>query len=431
MESAEDPIRSGADVQAAALARADAAFARLSGEPPEGRLFVPGRIEVLGKHTDYAGGRSITCAIERGFSFVFRRRRDARLVMVDARLDRRLECVLGPDAEPQPGHWSNYVLTVVRRLSRNFAGLSTGADVAFASTLPTAAGLSTSSALIIGTYLLLARLNALPDRPEYRGALGDPLRLAAYLGCVENGRAFGALAGDQGVGTRGGSEDHTAILLSEADRLGCYRYHPEIVRLTSLPLPSDLTFVVAASGIAAAKTGGAQARYNRAATLVTELVRRWNASTGRSDETLAQAIDSSPEAVGRLREMAAGDEGPRLEHFLIEDREILPRALEALASGDLAAFGRLADRSQASAEALLGNQVPETIALARLARALGAHAASSFGAGFGGSVWALVDAERADAFRSEWAARYAAEYPEASARSEFFTTRPGTGARFE
>ena len=416
--------------QAAALAAAESAFARLSPRPPEARLFVPGRIEVLGKHTDYAGGRSITCATEQGFSFVFRARPDRRLVVIDARFNRRAECALHADAPPATGHWSNYVLTVIRRLRRNFPGLSVGADVAFASTLPTAAGLSTSSALIIGTYLVLSRINGLPAHPEYHGTLGDPARLAGYLGSIENGQTFGTLAGDEGVGTHGGSEDHTAILLSEAGRLGCFRYHPHIVRLASLPLDDGLTFVVAASGIAAAKTGGAQSRYNRAASLVVDLVRRWNDAEGRRDETLSDALDSSGGALVRLRALASVDERPRLAHFLVEDREILPAALEALAAGDVTAFGRLVDRSQASAETLLGNQVPETVTLARLARELGADAASAFGAGFGGSVWALVDAARAELFAKAWAVRYAERHPDASARAEFFTTRPGRGAGF-
>ena len=79
---------------------------------------------------------------------------------------------------------------------------------------------------------------------------------------------------------------------------------------------------------------------------------------------------------------------------------IVPGAADALAEGDLDRFGALVDRSQAGAEAALGNQVPETIHLQRSARRLGARAASAFGAGFGGSVWALVAATGAETFRS-------------------------------
>jgi galactokinase len=62
----------------------------------------------------------------------------------------------------------------------------------------------------------------------------------------------------------------------------------------------------------------------------------------------------------------------------------------------------LSEESQGDAEQLLGNQIPETSALARAARKAGAFAACSFGAGFGGSVWALVETERAAKFAHTW-----------------------------
>ncbi|HKV50059.1 MAG TPA: hypothetical protein VJO52_02565, partial [Gemmatimonadaceae bacterium] len=95
---------------------------------------------------------------------------------------------------------------------------------------------------------------------------------------------------------------------------------------------------------------------------------------------------------------------------------------------DLAAFGALVARSQAAAEGALHNQIPETVALVQQARALGATAASAFGAGFGGSVWALVDAAQADDFCRRWARDYGAAFPAASSRAEFFVTRSGPPA---
>ena len=89
----------------------------------------------------------------------------------------------------------------------------------------------------------------------------------------------------------------------------------------------------------------------------------------------------------------------------------MPAAADALAAADLAAFGAVAAESQHLTETLLGNQVPETIALAATARELGAVAASAFGAGFGGSVWALVPRADADAFASDWLARHRAAFP--------------------
>ena len=90
----------------------------------------------------------------------------------------------------------------------------------------------------------------------------------------------------------------------------------------------------------------------------------------------------------------------RLDHFIREDARV-PEAVEAFRAGDAARLGVLADASQLDADVLLGNQVAETIALARAARAQGAFAACSFGAGFGGSVWALVDGD-AEAFGRHW-----------------------------
>jgi len=77
----------------------------------------------------------------------------------------------------------------------------------------------------------------------------------------------------------------------------------------------------------------------------------------------------------------------------------------------------------------LGNQVGETVDLARLARELGASAASAFGAGFGGSVWALVSASDADAFAEHWLRAYRAAHPEVGANASTLVTRPGGPAQ--
>ena len=442
------PARPAAASPGSAQADADRALAQLAGPGATRRLFVPGRIEVLGKHTDYAGGRSVTCAAERGFAVAWRPRGDARLRVLDAGDGRRVEFPIEATIQPPVGHWTNYPMTVARRLARDFGGLDRGADVAFCNTLPRSAGLSTSSALVTAIFTVLAEANQLGGRDGFAAAIPDGCRLAGYLGAIENGRPFGPLEGDAGVGTSGGSEDHTAILLSRPGHVCCYSYHP-VVRHREVALDPGLVFVVAASGIAASKTGAARERYNRAADLAAEIVAVADGAGaaggvsgdavergGAGQPTLADLVDRGPDALAGLRarlpaarsRFATTDLVRRLEHFVVEDRQILPPALEALARGRLEAFGRLVDRSQQAAEDLLGNQVPETVALARLARQLGAHAASSFGAGFGGSVWALVGASDAASFADRWLEAYARRHPAAAARAAAFVTRPGAGA---
>jgi galactokinase len=118
----------------------------------------------------------------------------------------------------------------------------------------------------------------------------------------------------------------------------------------------------------------------------------------------------------------------RLEHFLVESCHIIPAAAAALVAQDWPRFGVLVDRSQHAAENLLGNQVAETIFLAQSARELGAIAASAFGAGFGGSVWALIRSADAKGFTEAWSAKYQEQFPSSAATSEFFLTQAGPPA---
>src|SRR6476619_743961 len=105
-------------------------------------FWVPGRIEVLGKHTDYGGGRSLLCAIERGILAVAHPQSDALVRIRDANSGETAELELSPDVVSAPGHWSNYAITVARRIATNFSGPLRGADIVFASDIPFAAGAS-------------------------------------------------------------------------------------------------------------------------------------------------------------------------------------------------------------------------------------------------------------------------------------------------
>lgn len=429
-------------MRAAASRRAaqtfDQATARLrqAGRQPDVGFWVPGRIEVLGKHTDYAGGRSLLAAVEAGFCFAAASRPDGLMRVMPAAAQEQLEFALTPDVQPAPSHWSNYVLAAARRLARNFPGLAAGADIAFASTLPPAAGMSSSSALVVGVYLCLAAINWLEDRPEYRETITRPEQLAEYLGTLENGQSYGSLAGDRGVGTFGGSEDHTAILFCRPGRLSQYAYAPTRFE-QSIPLPAGYLFVVADSGIAAEKTGAAQALYNRAAQAAAAVAAGWRDATGYADAHMAAMLartggNCAPiEQVLRCMESSTFSPAElvtRLAHFQAENGEIIPAAGAALAAGDMATFGEIVARSQQLAERLLGNQTAETAHLAACARRLGAVAASAFGAGFGGSVWALVPKGDAPAFASAWHEAYAAAHPAPAARARFLLSRPGPGA---
>jgi galactokinase len=173
--------------------------------------------------------------------------------ITDAVTGEHVDIELNAALTPVPGSWTNYAITVVRRIARNFPGPLRGAEIAFASDLPPAAGLSSSSALVVSIFLAIADLNALGAHEEYRRAIAGADDLAGYLGAVENGAAYRTLSGDRGVGTFSGSQDQTAILCSRADALVQYSFAP--VRFErSVPLPADHVFVIGASGVLAEKT---------------------------------------------------------------------------------------------------------------------------------------------------------------------------------
>jgi len=415
---------------------ADKALDSLGADAQRWSLWVPGRIEVLGKHTDYAGGRSLVCALERGFCVQVAPRRDS--LVRACSLDKRavFETSLTSPVAGQAGSWTQYVATVVNRLSTNFERVHRGADVAFASDLPADAGMSSSSALVVATFIALSKANDLRSNTMFRSVISSGEELAAYLGAVENGRPFRDRHGDEGVGTFGGNQDQTAILCSEPNQLARYAWDP-VKRESLLPVPAGHVFALGSSGVHAPKSGAARAKYNGVSLAARRLVELWNRDTGRSDPMLGSAIIGVHGAADRIRELAAKARGGgftasylkgRLEQFVAETIEIIPAASDALQRESLTEFGVVVDHSQRLAEAHLGNQVPETVTLQRSARELGAVAASAFGAGFGGAVWALVAEDGADAFLTRWSEGYRKKHRRASRDAVFFLSRAGPHA---
>ena len=401
---------------------------------PARAYYVPGRIEVLGKHTDYCGGRSLVAAVERGICLVATPRTDGQ-VHIRA-LDVADDVHFSWDADLDvPTGWANYPMTVARRLARNFPDqCRRGANLAFAGDLPLASGMSSSSAVVIATYRALADIESVEETDAFQAEVTDELTLAEYLGTHENGQSYGALKGDLGVGTFGGSEDHTAILCSHADSLGQFRYCPTRFE-RRVAVPRGWVFALGVSGVVAEKTGAAQELYNRASLRVRSMVEAWNAAGEGEQVYLAQILTSAADAPQRLRAAIANGYGGfsaddlhlRLRHFEAEDG-LLDQAAAALAAGDLHGFGEAVDRSQQYTASMLDNQVAETVLLARAARENGAIAASAFGAGFGGCVWAMIHTEDGAEFLQTWSAAYHDRFPGRASASRFFTSPAGPAA---
>ncbi|MCU0635017.1 MAG: hypothetical protein MUE41_09100 [Gemmatimonadaceae bacterium] len=399
---------------AALLAQAHALLDREE-LPAAGRVeaIVPGRVELVGKHVDYAGGRSLTCPVDRGMVSVSVATHEPALVVHDVVRGEHVTAPLAhlrlAAAAPRPA-WRAYVDAVAQRLAMNFAPLSRGATVALGSTLPPDAGLSSSTAFTITLVIALAEANGLPDDERWRWLTEDPLRLAGYCSAIESGADYAHFPGGGGVGTMSGTQDQCAILGGSASMVDQFAYRPER-REDRMAWPSAWALLVAESGVVAAKGGGAQQSYNRAARVTARLVATWNARAAMPVTTLREVIAGGSEFES-LAAAAETEEFPesllraRLAQFDQECRIVVPTVARAIEAADPGRLARGVAHSVAGAVWALENQVPETLALTQLAVSAGAWCASPFGAGFGGSVWAIAPRAEAESIAADWRSAY-------------------------
>jgi len=396
-------------------------LARAVGEVSDHALWVPGRIEVLGKHTDYAGGDSLTCASSHGMAAFVSRHPGRSLIIDDAARNQRVE--LPYDNLRIQASWTRYPCTVLARVMSHFGQPAHGIRIVMHSDLPSASGMSSSSVLVVTVLLALLGEAGYADLP-----FASRQEVAGFAGAIESGADWKDLPGDDGVGTHGGSQDHTAILCSREGMLSLFGYQPirchERVRL-----PDSVAFVIAGSGVKARKTGEALTAYNRVSWRAAEVARLYSEDLDEYYPHLG-AMMAAPHFDLESARWAIVDDDlwDRFQQFEREIDHVLPSAVRAVRAEDWRLLGEVTAESQRMAAQWLHNQIPETEALVRGALHAGAWAASSFGAGFGGAVWALVDRSRQEAFTADWRKAYATDQPQRAGSMVILSDEPGIPA---
>lgn len=340
-------------------------FVRRFGAPAPTHLArAPGRVNLIGEHTDYCGLPVFPMALRQSVRILFRAREDAivRLANVDPRFEPR-EFEIAPEIPAySAGDWGNYVKAAAAALGGK------GLDGVVLGDVPAASGLSSSSALVVASALaFLAVAGTEVGRTEL-------MELCARA--------------ERYVGTRSGGMDQA---ISIGGVRGCavlIEFEP--LKLRPTPVPDDWRFVVANTGIESRKAAGAQATYNTRVRECREaLVRVAPASSYRD------LVARRP--VGELLELSSAKLADplrrRFRHVVTEAARV-EDARAAMLEGDLEAFGRLMNASHAS---LRDDYEVSCEALDRLAaRALecGSAGARLTGAGLGGCVVALCRAGR-------------------------------------
>jgi galactokinase len=420
---------------------------------------VPNRVELLGKHTDYQGGETLLLTGPKNF-FALAVSSDggvSQLLNADAALGHTTLTLSGrkPVLEDE-GVGSNFTYTVVKRLSNNlqdfgFAPLR-DVEAVFRGDIPFGGGTSGSSAKLITDFLVFGSVNGLLTDDRFislvlengrkaglrmgQSGLDDfILSLSMFIAHHENGLDFGDLKGDRGVGTFGGSEDHTAIILGKKDKLLFCRYCPtEVVELVHMP--QGYSVVVAYSGRIAEKTKEAMAKYNRLSFDALDAVKALNQINRTNFEFLRDFfLDLEPgekadEAYDQLLKSGKKDLAERAFQFYRE-QDIIYRGVSFLRQKNLAGYGKLINQSHDLSRKYLKNIVPEVDFLQKSANELGALGATGFGAGFGGSCYAVIRASDHDVFLEGWRREYTRMYPHFEMQAQFDVYPACSGCSWE
>ncbi len=389
----------------------------------------PGRVNLIGEHTDYSGLPVLPIAIDRSTIVVAAPRPrigigEIELSNADPAWPARRFAIARSIAPSPAGDWGNYVKAAIQGVIDHFATRDTnlarlrGGMMYVESRVPPAAGLSSSSALTVSAALAFMALNGL-ESPSIEAA-----QMIARS--------------ERYVGTMGGAMDQAVSILGQRDHALFIEFDP--IRVRPLKMPSHAAVIFADSREVADKSGQVRAEYNRrviecalaarilagaleldGVKIIGDVVRRlkaWEepvqliATLAASAPASLTGLDSAARILG-IEEQALRAEllggGPnqivldstrpleilrRARHVLGETKRV-ERAAAALEAGKLDEVGALMNDSHRSLAEDFEVSTPRLDAMVECARRAGALGARLTGAGFGGSIIALCAASEA------------------------------------
>ena len=337
----------------------------------------PGRVNLIGEHTDYNDGFVLPAAIQFLTRVAIARRSDRRLVIASENYSEQVEFEIKQLPATARPHWSDYVIDVARKLEERGIDLP-GANLLIAGDVPLGAGLSSSASLEVAACdAFLAISNAKLDAAE----------MARLCQRAEN-EFVGARCGimDQFVSVRG-KKDHALLLDCRSLE---YRH---------VPLPEDVRLVICNTMVRHNLSGG---EYNQ---------RRKECETG------VYFLAQRKPGVKALRDISVRDlqkweagmpqiVRKRCRHVITEDERVI-KAVRALEEQDVSLFGNLMRESHASLRDDFEVSCDELDLMVELAvRVEGVYGARMTGGGFGGCTINLVNPEAVEDFQAKVASGY-------------------------
>ncbi|MCT9002440.1 galactokinase [Microbacterium memoriense] len=385
-----------------AAEQAEGLFQELTGTEPAGRWSSPGRVNLIGEHTDYNDGFVFPFAIDFRTVVALGLRTDGRIRVVSTFDPVPVEVALAdlgalfPARRDEIVEWARYPLGIAwALLDGRDAETFTGVDIAIASDVPVGAGLSSSAAIEGATA---SALNDVWDLGLDRIALAQA----------------GRRAENEAVGAPTGIMDQMASMRGQADAgifLDCRSFDAQVIELGFAAAGLEV-LVIDTRVSHAHSTGG----YGE---------RRASCEQGAAIMGVPALRDLSVGDLARAEELMDDVTFRRVRHVVTEDQRVLD-AVQTLREQGPRAIGALLDASHVSMRDDFEISVPELDLAVDTARAAGAIGARMTGGGFGGSAIALVEHAQVDAVR---AAVEAAFSDAGFTEPNVFTVHPSEGAR--
>ena len=348
-------------------------FQEVFGAPAEKQFFAPGRVNLIGEHTDYNGGNVFPCAIDKGTYGLVKKRNDRKFRMYSENFADLgvMEFTLDELTNDKKHDWANYPKGVIKMFLEAGQKIDSGFDILFSGNIPNGAGLSSSASIEMLTAIVLKDLFHLSI---------DSVEMAQLGKKTEN--LF--------IGVNSGIMDQFAVAMGKKDHailLDCntlkYAYVPVVLK--------DEVIVIANTN---KRRGLADSKYNE---------RR-----AECDEALAELQTKLPiKALGELsiEQFEANKDlikspvrQKRAKHAVYENQRTL-KAQKELSAGNLAVFGKLMNQSHISLRDDYEVTGVELDTLAALAwEQPGVVGSRMTGAGFGGCTVSIVKKDKVDDF---------------------------------
>jgi len=377
-------------------------FKERFGRAPRALAVAPGRVNLIGEHTDYSGGHVLPMAIDRHVAVAFDAAPGQRSRFWSVDFAEMAEFDQQSPAPAGAGHWANYVLGPAGVLAVQGRVLA-AVDAAVAADLPRGAGLSSSAALETAAGLAFLTV---------AGKAGEVSPRMLALACQEAEHRY--------AGVRCGIMDQMTAGCAEQGKALYIDCHSLFVR--QVELPAQLAVLVADSGVPRKL---AEAAYNQRRADCESAARKFSKELGRRVQ-LAEVTHEELKEFGR--KVLTATELARARHVIGEELRTA-RAAEHLRRRELEAFGELARESHRSLAEDFEVSCPELDALVAAAcRLEGVYGARLTGAGFGGAAVVFCQAEAAEAISGELAAAYRAR---TGIETKPVRVRASAGARVE